>query len=203
MNIQRWYNLMHALGLPGGTATYAELDKAYREPHRHYHTTRHLQDCLAKFDLLRPQATRPDEIELALWFHDAVYLPYRSGNEEKSADWAVRFLADAGAGEDVAARVRELILATRHDAIATDHDSAILVDVDLSILGADRERYDAFEADVRKEYRWVPRALYRRERRKILGSFLQRERIFVTADFCARYEAQARHNLERAIRELR
>ena len=202
MNIDRWTALMRALGLPDSASTYNQLAEAYREPQRHYHTTRHIEDCLAKLDLLRAQANRPDEIELALWFHDAVYLPYKSGNEEKSAEWAERFLGEAEATENLRVRTRELILATRHDAVATDRDTAILIDVDLSILGADRERYDAFEKDVRKEYRWVPRPLYRRERRKILASFLARERIFRTNEFFERYEARAGANLDRAILDL-
>ena len=202
MKFDRWTALMRALGLADSASTYEQLAKGYCEPQRHYHTTRHIEDCLAKLDLLRVQATRPDEIELALWFHDAVYLPYKSGNEEKSAEWADRFLREAQATENLIVRIRELILATRHDAIATDRDTAILIDVDLSILGADREHYDAFEKDVRKEYRWVPRPLYRRERRKILVSLLERERIFLTDDFFERYEAQARSNLDRAIGNL-
>ena len=202
MNIDRWTALMTSLGLPASPATYTQLVEAYREPHRHYHTTRHIEDCFTKLDQLRALAVRPEEIELALWFHDGVYLPYKSGNEEKSAEWAASFLGEAGASGKLIARIRELILATRHDAIANDHDTAILIDVDLSILGADRERYDAFEKDVRKEYRWVPRSLYRRERRRILASFLGRERIFMTDGFFERYEAQARGNLDRAIFDL-
>ena len=202
MKSERWTALMDSLGLPQSTTTYAMLAKAYREPHRHYHTTRHIEDCFAKLVLLRPQANQPEEIELAIWFHDAVYLPYKSGNEDKSAEWAARFLGEAGATDNLILRIRELILATRHNAIAIDPDTEILVDVDLSILGEDHERYDEFEESVRKEYRWVPRALYRRERRKILASFLARERIFMTDEFFERYEAQARGNLERAIFDL-
>lgn len=203
MKIERWNGLMRSLGLPASEATFRALDTAYREPHRQYHTTQHIDDCLAQFDLLRTQADHPDTIELALWFHDAVYLPYKSGNEEKSAEWASRFLEAAGADAATIVRVRDLILATRHEVVATDRDTAILIDVDLSVLGADRDRYDAFEKNVRREYRWVPRPLYRRERRKILESFLQRERIFMTDDFCRRYESTARENIARAIHALK
>ena len=202
MNFDRWTALMRAVDLPDSKATFEALDAAYREPHRHYHTTRHIADCLEKFDVLRGAAERPGAIELALWFHDAVYEPYRSGNEEKSAEWAAKFLRDAGACDALVARVRDLVLATRHDAIASDGDTAIMVDVDLSILGANRDRYDAFELKVRAEYRWVPRPLYRRERRKILESFLRRQRIFGTDEFFHRYESAARENLARAIGNL-
>ncbi|HEY2344611.1 MAG TPA: N-methyl-D-aspartate receptor NMDAR2C subunit [Xanthomonadaceae bacterium] len=202
MNLGRWQALLHSLDLREDAATFHALETAYREPHRHYHCERHIDDCLEQLDALRAQAGQPGAIELALWFHDAVYQPYRSGNEERSAGWASRFLAESGADGALSARVRELILATRHEAIATDPDTAILIDVDLSILGAGRERYDAFESDVRAEYRWVPRPLYRRERRRILESFLHRERIFLTDDFHERYESSARDNLKRAIGAL-
>jgi len=202
MDAARWDALMRSLDLPLDVATHAALVAAYREPHRHYHTARHIDDCLEKFDTLRDQAAQPDAVELALWFHDAIYDPYKSGNEERSADWAVAFLGGAGASPALAARVRELILATRHEAVAADRDTAILIDVDLSILGADEERYDRFEREVRKEYRWVPRPLFRRERRRILTSFLARERIYATDAFHRRYEEPARANLARAIRAL-
>lgn len=202
MNKGRWTQLMQALELPLSESTYAKLVDAYREPHRHYHTTLHIEDCLSKLDQLRARASRPDEIELAIWFHDAIYQPYKSRNEEKSADWAARFLGEIGASEGLIARVRDLILATRHEAVATDRDSAILIDVDLWILGSDAGHFLQFEQQVRSEYRWIPGVIYRRERRKILGQFLARDRIFTTDEFFSRYEARARMNIEEAIRNL-
>ena len=203
MNRDRWKMLMHELGFPASEETFDALETAYREPHRRYHTTEHIDDCLAKFDLLRSQADAPPAIELALWFHDAVYKPYKSRNEEKSAVWATRFLASAGSTEGFVAQIRNLILATCHDAVATGCDAAILVDVDLSILGSESSRYDTFEKQVREEYRWIPGAVYRRERRKILRSFLERDRIFMTQMFFNRYESMARDNLNAAIRALK
>jgi len=99
-------------------------------------------------------------------------------------------------------RVRSLILATRHAAPATTPDAQLVSDIDLSILGADEATYAVFEADVRKEYRWVPSILFRRKRAGILESFLERPRIYNTEPFHARYELRARHNLAEAIRTL-
>lgn len=82
-------------------------------------------------------------------------------------------------------------------------DETLVVDIDLSILGRDAPRYDEFEQRVRKEYRWVPLVLYRRKRIEILESFLKRPRIYGTDHFHARYEEQARRNLQRAIQTLR
>jgi predicted metal-dependent HD superfamily phosphohydrolase len=93
-------------------------------------------------------------------------------------------------------------MATRHNAVSRDVDEQILVDVDLSILGASPERFDEYEQQVREEYSWVPDVLFRRKRRSVLTEFLEWPTIFNTAGFINRYEAQARANLERSIKRL-
>jgi predicted metal-dependent HD superfamily phosphohydrolase len=50
--------------------------------------------------------------------------------------------------------VRDLILATRHDVSPPGGDAALLVDVDLAILGSPAERFDEYERQVRQEYSW-------------------------------------------------
>ena len=142
-------------------------------------------------------------MEYALWFHDAVYNPHSSNNEERSADWACEVLLRHDVDATRVERVRAHILATRHEAPATTPDSQLLVDADLSILGADEVAYAEFEANVRKEYRWVPAPLFRRKRAEILESFLARPQIYSTAPFQVRYELQARRNLSAAITALR
>jgi predicted metal-dependent HD superfamily phosphohydrolase len=203
MNRERWRCLMRALHGGNQDATFEALCTAYDEPQRHYHTQSHIDDCLAQFEHLREHALDPLAIELAIWFHDAVYIPQRNDNERQSADWARRFLVQAGAEADLIEVVVRLILATRHDALPTGPDEALLIDVDLSILGADPERYRQFELDIRREYRWVPGLVYRRKRAAILESFLQRERNISHAEFHARYEAQAPDNLRKALPALR
>lgn len=198
----RWQALMHGLGLPENETTLAGLSAAYRQPHRHYHTRQHIADCLAHFDALRHEAGQPHAVELAIWFHDAVYDPYRSDNEQASADWAERFLRGNGAPATLRDRVQALILATRHDAIATDHDMAILIDIDLSILGSAPDAYDEYRHAIRREYHWVPGILFRRNRRAVLGSFLRRERIYLTGHFHASHETRARRNIETELEML-
>jgi predicted metal-dependent HD superfamily phosphohydrolase len=200
--LARWTKLMGALGLENNEQTGGALLAAWSESHRHYHTTRHLTDCLARLDAVSSSAHDADEIELALWFHDAVYHPMRGGNEVASADRARRFLVEAGASPDRQRAVPALILATRHDAPAGDDDARLLVDIDLSILGAERSDYDRFESDVRREYRWVPWFLYRKRRREILQSFLDRPTIYATPQFRERHEANARENLRRVVQKL-
>lgn len=47
-----------------------ELIARYQERHRHYHTRQHLQECFARFDEIADLAQHPDDVELAIWFHD-------------------------------------------------------------------------------------------------------------------------------------
>ena len=202
MDIERWRLLMRKLGADENLATHEKLTAAYSEPHRHYHTGEHIVDCLDRLGEAQTEARSSEEVELALWFHDAIYKPTSSRNELESAEWASEFLQQTGASQRRCQRVYDHILATKHDAEPPDADARLLVDIDLSILGRDETFYDRFEENVRKEYRWVPWPLYRRKRRQILASFLSRASIYSTAHFRDRYEHAARRNLDRAISAL-
>lgn len=78
----------------------------------------------------------------------------------------------------------------------------MLVDIDLSILGAAPERFDAYELEIRAEYAWVPEVLFRATRRKILAEFLQQPSIYSTIEFRQNLEASARANLARSLPAL-
>lgn len=203
MNEARWIRLMTLLGMPREAESFNALIAAYSQKHRHYHTVQHIEHCLHQLDSALRLADEPAEVEFALWFHDAIYDPHSSSNEERSADLACALLIRNGADTARVARVRAHIMATRHEAPATTSDSQLVVDVDLSILGADEATYAEFETNVRQEYRWVPSMLFRRKRAEILESFLARPQIYSTKPFHARYELQARRNLAQAITTLR
>jgi len=181
---------------------YREIVTHYSESHRSYHTLQHLNECFARLGEGKELAERLHEVELALWFHDAVYDVRGQDNEERSASWAEVVARDAGLPASVVGRVRALILATKHNVVPSTPDEKLLVDVDLAILGAPVERFDEYERQVRQEYSWVPSFLFRSKRREILSTFLSRPRIFSTDYFWATYEAQARANLARSIKIL-
>lgn len=187
--------------IPAGV--HPELLSRYCEPHRAYHTLQHLQECLTLRRELGEPCTSPAEIDIALWFHDAIYEPARNDNEARSADWLDEVAVQAGLGDGVRGRLRDLVLVTRHSAAPATPDEALLVDVDLSILGAPAERFAEYEAQVRHEYRLVPDWLYRHKRREILTGFLDRPQIYSTAECRGRFEAQARRNLAASIAALR
>ena len=147
-------------------------------------------------------AEYPQECELALWFHDAIYDVKRKDNESRSADWASSVVLAYGLPAECGERVHALVMATCHDAVPRGTDQEIVVDVDLSILGARPERFDEYERQVREEYSWVPGIVFRSKRRKMLQELLKRSTIFCTEKFVRAYEAQARENLERSVRQL-
>lgn len=173
---------------------YDALIARYREPHRRYHTLQHLEECFAAFDEIAHFAERAADVELAVWFHDAIYDTRRNDNEQRSAD-----LAQSATGS---ARVHRLIMATRHEAVPHEADEKLLVDIDLWILGSPTQRFDEYEQQVREEYGWVPGPIYRRTRRKLLEAFRARPTIYSTDRFVQRYEARARANLARSLAKL-
>ncbi|MEL1263445.1 N-methyl-D-aspartate receptor NMDAR2C subunit [Pseudoxanthomonas putridarboris] len=193
-----WQRAWPGIGATGGGgALFERLKAAYAEPQRHYHTLQHLQECLSAFDAARHLAAHPHEVEMALWFHDAIYEVKRHDNEERSADWAREALLAGGVDPDAAARVHALVMATRHTAVPVGRDERLLVDIDLSILGAERARFDEYERQIRKEYAYVPGFLFRRKRREILKGFLDRPAIYSTPHFHDALERRARANLAR------
>lgn len=195
---QRLWGELGAQAVNGGLMN--QLVAAYSERHRHYHTLQHLRECLVHFDAAASLARHPAEVELALWFHDAVHDPQRPDNEQRSADWAHASVLAAGCHADVAQRVQSLVLATqRHVAPADDPDCALLLDVDLAILGAAPARFDEYERQVRAEYAHVPEPEFRAGRARILAGFLQRRRIYLTDAFHDALEARARTNLSQAV----
>lgn len=174
----------------------------YAEPHRRYHTLQHLAECLSLFDTLRDAPDRPAEVELALWFHDAIYELGSAENERRSADWARAALGAAGVAADAITRIDALVMATRHATPPRTRDEQVLVDVDLAILGATPERFAEYEQQIRGEYAHVPALLFGHRRRALLQAFLDRASIYSTPALHRRLEAPARANLARSIAAL-
>ena len=202
---ERWLAPWAALGVPRSPrleALHAEVLARYREPQRHYHTVQHLDECFERWPELRAHAEHPAEVELALWFHDAVYDTHRPDNEALSGALALGTALGLGVAQESAQRIADLILCTRHAVEPEGADAEALIDVDLSILGAAPARFDEYELQVRQEYAWVPEETFRQRRAEILGQFLARRHIYSTEVFRERYEPRARANLARSLSTL-
>ncbi|MFG2784465.1 hypothetical protein ACGFY7_42395 [Streptomyces prunicolor] len=204
----RWTRALEGARTPGGTpartpdggpdpSPYAEnLLARWQEPQRHYHTLTHLTSVLDHIDVLEKHAEDPDVVRLAAWFHDAVYLPDRSENEERSARLAERALTEAGVPEARTAEVARLVrLTITHDPADDDRDGQVLCDADLAILAAPPSAYAAYTAAVREEYHFVPNYAFRDGRSAILQQLLSLPRLFRTPYGAAEWEGTARYNL--------
>ncbi|MER7934151.1 MULTISPECIES: hypothetical protein [unclassified Streptomyces] len=180
----------------------ALLDR-WREPQRRYHTTAHLTAVLDHVDVLAEHADEPDLVRLAAWFHDAVYLPDRSENEERSARLAERALAEAGVPAAGTAEVARLVrLTVTHDPAPGDRNGEVLCDADLAILAAPPAAYAAYTAEVREEYHFVPGDAFRTGRSAILRQLLGLPRLFRTPYGRSRWEPTARYNLAAELEML-
>ena len=170
----RWERTWRDCGAPADAAERDALMARYAEPQRRYHTLRHLDECFARLDQARGHAERFGEVELALWYHDAIYDPHASDNEAQSAELAVSSMQRAGLATDARERVRALIMATRHDALPAPGDAALLVDTDLGILAVEPARFDEYEREIRAEYAWVPSVIFRHKRKQVLPPWVLR-----------------------------
>ncbi|OIJ69826.1 hypothetical protein [Streptomyces mangrovisoli] len=173
-----------------------DLLRRWQEPQRRYHTLTHLTAVLDHIDVLEEYADDVDAVRLAAWFHDAVYLPDRSENEERSARLAERALPEAGVPDATTAEVARLVrLTVTHDPADDDRDGQVLCDADLAILAAPPTAYAAYTAAVREEYGFVPDDAFRAGRSDVLRQLLALPRLFRTPYGAAEWEATARWNI--------
>lgn len=193
----RWHATATAAGADRDPAPYADrLLTAWAEPQRRYHTTAHLADVLARIDVLAPHAADPAAVELAAWFHDAVYRPDRSENEERSATLAERALPELGIDAARTAETARLVrLTVTHDPAPGDTNGEVLCDADLGVLARAPDAYAAYAAAVRAEYAFVPDEAFREGRAAVLRQLLDLPRLFRTPYGAAHWEAPARANL--------
>lgn len=182
-----------------------KLEAAYAEPHRRYHTREHIEQCLALLDKVPDLMDSERRIlELAIWWHDAVYDPKASDNEARSADMAK---ADLREFDDISIHARDEVarlirLTAGHEVEEEDRLGEILVSIDLAILGAPAPRYDAYARAVREEYAHVPDEAWRQGRAAVLQRFLDAQVIFPDPGFAEWLDAQARDNLNRELASL-
>jgi predicted metal-dependent HD superfamily phosphohydrolase len=205
---ERWARTLAAVRGPGQAGPdplpYADnLLARWAEPQRRYHTTAHLIAVLDHVDTLAGYAEDPALVRLAAWFHDAVYRPERSENEERSARLAERALPEAGLAPGATAEVARLVrLTVSHAPGVGDANGAVLCDADLAILASPPGPYAAYTAAVREEYSFVPDVAFRSGRAAVLRQLLYLPSLFHTPHGVREWEARARRNLEAELDDL-
>ena len=183
------------------------LKARYNEPARAYHTWAHIEALLGHFHTLSDKLNDKSRVLWALYWHDAIYDPARGDNEAVSAD----LLRQEGR-EQLPDTTREeaahIIEATAKHQLPTQlsgealSDAAHFLDMDLSILAARDDVFDAYEDNIRFEYSFVPADIYIPARANILKGFLNREHLYFTDTCRDKWETTARENLARSIAKL-
>ncbi|HZJ56088.1 MAG TPA: hypothetical protein VFD38_18235 [Myxococcaceae bacterium] len=203
----RFGALVQRLGGDASAAggTFEVLATAWGEPARRYHDREHLAECLHQLDLAAAGGASTDVVEFALWFHDAIYVAGARDNEESSARLLVEECGRLGLDRSVAEAAAALVRATVHEASADEPgpDEALMLDIDLSILGSDPLRFMEYEYAIEEEFQKTPRMRFRIGRGRFLASLLARPRIFCTEVFRERYEERAREQLSALLESPR
>lgn len=176
-----------------------EIETHYAEPVRHYHTLTHLEHLLAELEKVKTSIKHWNCLLFSLFYHDVIYNPAKQDNEEESALLAAKRLAEMRVSEETVKQCSEQILATKKHTLSPNADTNLFTDADLAILGADPARYDLYCQQIRQEYKIYPDFLYNAGRKTVLLHFLEMEKIFKTDRFFARFERQARENIQREL----
>ncbi len=184
---------------------FSEVFKRYSKKNRHYHNMHHIQGMCSSWDLFKSQLKNQDAIFFAIIYHDIIYNPLKSDNEEKSSDYFRDKVANLLKLDiTTVVKVCDAILATKHNEDSkelwkNDLDIQYFLDFDLHILGTRHEsEYEWYRKGVRKEYRIYPNFMYKPGRKKVLENFLNRKNIYLTKDFQVN-EKRARKNLKNEI----
>jgi predicted metal-dependent HD superfamily phosphohydrolase len=200
--IELWKRLWQPLGVDvrGRDRVLQELFQAYSQSDRYYHNLTHINKVLELVYEWNSSELDFSSLQFAAWFHDVIYNPKASDNEAKSTEYAAIELAEIGILQETIDRVIFLILCTQfHQAPKDDLEAQILLDADLAVLGSDPSDYQAYARAIRREYSWLSESEYRSGRTRVLEHFLQRDRLYFTDKYYARFERKARQNIQEEL----
>ncbi len=202
---ERWLDLLDFYGIDQEAVrdAFRDLFNHYTGSDRHYHNLEHVGDVLDVIEELGELTQDLRQVQLAAWYHDIIYDTHFSDNEARSASYAKQALLKLGIPLATADRVSELVLATvSHEAAASDTDCQILLDADLSTLGAGEETFQRHSRALREEYGWVSDQEYQKSRGQFFSGLLERDRIYYIDQVYEAREKQARINLAGVVNSL-
>ncbi len=175
------------------------LEGLYSSDDRYYHNVNHILECLDKLVLFSAQCEHEEEVALAIFFHDVIYNTHDHNNEENSARLFEALASPLGRSGPQKSRVTSMILRTKHTygGVECSLDEKVMMDIDLAPLASDE--FDRDEANIRKEYAWVPEDIFWNRRAEFLMGLLAQPHIFHTEFGRKTYEAKARQNIAHSI----
>ena len=203
-----WQDLAAAAFRADDRIVTTELDRlldAYTHASRHYHDISHIDALLTLSNEHRAELADAVAVDLAIFYHDAVYDPARRDNEAASAALALVCLRTLGLDEISIQKVVLYVEETMHIGGAAtensipDLDLDHLLDFDLSILAAEPAAYNDYAQAIRREYAIYPDPAYRQGRITVLRRLLEMPRLYRVPALAAVWESRARANLAREL----
>ena len=131
---------------------YNTLLSMWNESHRHYHNQNHLLDLISQINENKSQFKSQKEYEkmiLCALFHDCVYDPMRSDNEEKSAEFFENCCQEKNSDTQ---QIKQMILDTKtHESTTTLSEK--FNHLDMNIVERDFEQLLEWETGIGQEYK--------------------------------------------------
>jgi predicted metal-dependent HD superfamily phosphohydrolase len=191
----------------------------YDQKHRYYHNIKHINNCLKRVKEYRRETKTESDcdnlLNFAILTHDIIHHPGSTGDEINSAFVAKAFVQQLGTRifrdmepQDIVNELESMIYVTSH--VVAPHSphrehcsEAIIADCDLYVLGSPPETFEKYEANIRKEYKYLRDSYYNNRRIKFLEQIINKPNIFWTEYFRDTYEQQARTNIRSTLSKLR
>lgn len=143
----------------------------WNESHRHYHNLNHLNDLINQINENKSKYSEKEyeKLMITALFHDIVYDPTSSTNEEDSANFLMECVSDKS-NKDIL-EVKQMILDTKtHNSTTSLSES--FNNYDMSIVERDFDQLLEWENGISQEYSKYDRDIYKSGRVKFLESVM-------------------------------
>jgi len=189
--------------LPGfANEIFSQLATMYGEEWRSYHNIGHISDCLGYFDDCCDQASNPDAMEMAIWFHDCIYEIGARNNEARSRDWFMeqtRGILD----DKFRNRVSELIMDTCHRHQPDTEDGKLIADIDLTSFSLPWDQYIADGKNVQKELGNDKPGSDPSKKIGFLANLSKRDTVYFSPYYLENFEKSAQDNISTHLVQLK
>ncbi|KAJ8664903.1 hypothetical protein QAD02_006565 [Eretmocerus hayati] len=189
-----------------------KLKEMYSQERRTYHNLDSVASKLQRCQEIKHKLKNPKAVLLTLFFQNFEYDPKDLDGENKNLGHFNTFAEEAGIPKDspLLKETQALLrIATTHstdehkiDGAYGEQDAHYLLDLDMSVLGDNPDKYAEYREKIRGEYSFLSKTMYTALRLKVLQNFLLIPNIFATKEFREKYEDQARANIESEIKYL-
>lgn len=190
----------------------------YNESHRHYHNWAHIEEMIGFIHECRHQVSINSALqetfseftnlgldhELAILFHDAVYVPGSEVSENASMDLMRAYLSKYPQEFPIERieRIAYYIQTTKNHR-SNNIDAQVIIDLDLMRLAAPFEQFLVNADLIRKEYDGVSDEDFEKGRIAFMEDMLSRDNIFYTKYGREHWQPNAIRNLKLSLKALK